>query len=303
MSTNADTDALASAVRARRAGLGLTHDEVLARGGPSGVTLTKIEMARGPAPSAATLKKLDLALDWAQGSALGVLNGGEPVPLEHSGPHDVAAPSAGEPGSGAEHLTAMSSVLAQMVAVTADLLTGASLPPKVRAQVERAIADFDKANELLGPMTHVPEVAVAYMKEADKFAQVATEVIRSSFPPNVTNLADRRPVPPPPNIDELDVATSRREKLSDGERDDEDGPHELSLSDKKSRRKIKYEFNSSAEAYEYAREFLIAEGEKPHLVDAALGDAGRHIADTSARGWAVRIRKIAGRAAASHEDE
>lgn len=140
----------------------------------------------------------------------------------------------------------------------------------------------------------------------EKFRRITTFLAgpRDDEDANVTSLADRRrPVPPPPDIDALDVAASRREKLSDGERDDEDGPHELSLSDKRSRRKIKYEFNSSAEAYEYAREFLIAEGEKPHLVDAALGDAGRHIADTSARGWAVRVRKIAGRAAASHEDE
>ncbi|SII18978.1 Bacteriophage protein [Mycobacteroides abscessus subsp. abscessus] len=85
--------------------------------------------------------------------------------------------------------------------------------------------------------------------------------------------------------------------------DSGDGPHELSLSDKTSRRSIKHEFNSGAEAYQYAREFLIAEGEKPHLVDAALGDAGQHIADTSARGWSVRIRKIADKAATSHDGE
>ncbi|SIN33241.1 helix-turn-helix domain-containing protein [Mycobacteroides abscessus] len=39
---------------------------------------------------------------------------------------------------------------------------------------------------------------------------------------NVTNLADRRPVPPPPDLDDLDVAASRREKQSDGERDDDE---------------------------------------------------------------------------------
>lgn len=121
--------------------------------------------------------------------------------------------------------------------------------------------------------------------------------------PNVTNLADRRPVPPPPTLDDLDVAASLREKRSDVEREDEDGPHELSLLHLKSGLRTKREFASSAEAYEYAREFLISEGEKPHLVDAALGDAGQHTADTSAEGYGVRIRKIVDRAAISHDDE
>ncbi|SKS11436.1 Uncharacterised protein [Mycobacteroides abscessus subsp. bolletii] len=40
---------------------------------------------------------------------------------------------------------------------------------------------------------------------------------------NVASLAERRrPVPPPPDVDDLDVAASRREKQSDGERDDDE---------------------------------------------------------------------------------
>lgn len=38
----------------------------------------------------------------------------------------------------------------------------------------------------------------------------------------VTSLADRRKVPPPPSLDESDVAASRREKQSDRDRDDDD---------------------------------------------------------------------------------
>lgn len=82
MPETGDISALAVAVRQRRAKLGLTHEDVVNRGGPSGVTLTKIEAAKGPVPRGATLKKLDLALDWRPGSALRTLSGDKPTPID-----------------------------------------------------------------------------------------------------------------------------------------------------------------------------------------------------------------------------
>lgn len=58
------------AVSARREALGLTHDEVRDRGGPSSPTLTKIEREGGPdTVGDSTFKKLDKALKWERGSA------------------------------------------------------------------------------------------------------------------------------------------------------------------------------------------------------------------------------------------
>lgn len=318
---------LAEAVKDRRADLGLTHDQVLTRGGPSGVTLTKIESARGPVPNAATLKKLDTALDWEQGSAKRLITGGEPTVLPVD---DARLQRLRDDVDQSRKLFA--NMLAHYIAMGMRSAKFIENPddPAVRASQAELADMMRKASRTvavhfliqLDPSWNLPEVmetASSVLTEEDQqtVAEARESFLRASAllnhkpglpagvtsSPNVTNLADRRPVPPPPDMDDLDVAASRREKRSDGERDKEDGPHELSLSDKKSRRNFKYEFNSGAEAYEYAREFLIAEGEKPHLVDAALGDAGQHIADTSARGWAVRIRKIADGAATSHDDE
>jgi transcriptional regulator with XRE-family HTH domain len=75
-----DTQRLADRVRARRAELNLTHEDIARNDGPSSPTLTKIENGQGPY-SRLTLVKLDGALWWVAGSARDVLAGGDPVPL------------------------------------------------------------------------------------------------------------------------------------------------------------------------------------------------------------------------------
>ena len=67
--------ALGQAVYERRSMLGLTQDQVAARGGPSDTTLTRIEAGEPPVPMAATLRKLDVGLSWTPGSARRVLDG------------------------------------------------------------------------------------------------------------------------------------------------------------------------------------------------------------------------------------
>ncbi|WP_232785804.1 helix-turn-helix domain-containing protein [Mycobacteroides chelonae] len=352
MPETGDISALAVAVRQRRAMLGLTHEDVVNRGGPSGVTLTKIEAAKGPVPRGATLKKLDLALDWRPGSALRTLSGDKPTPIDDE-PRAGSSLLPPPPQDLADEALQMAAHLVEAVEKLNDEL------PRLSDRAESAVVAIlsvamrlsDKGYDVRsGEMINLTGLTAdpqGFLDAAAKNegllelrrmrAAKADQLLRRMFdavhvgatrnalahgrpvpppPPAlpaysidddaakaVTSLADRRKVPPPPSLYGLDVAASRREKQSDRDRDDEDGPHELSLFDKKSGRSTKYEFNSGAKAYEFAREFLIGEGEKPDLVDAALGDAGQHMADTSARGWGVRIRKVSGRAAASHDDD
>lgn len=81
-------------VRERRAELGISQDEVAARGGPSSVTLTKIELDRwNPSPTRAqkTLALLDKGLSWDDGGARAAAKGGEPT--ARSGAADATNPA------------------------------------------------------------------------------------------------------------------------------------------------------------------------------------------------------------------
>lgn len=80
MSSN--TQRLGEAVLARRHELELTQLEVWNSGGPSNTTLTTIENGQQTSLSRATARKLDKGLQWVEGSAKRVWEGGDPVPLE-----------------------------------------------------------------------------------------------------------------------------------------------------------------------------------------------------------------------------
>lgn len=67
-------------VKARRDQLGLTQEQVSAKGGPSDTTMTKIENGDGKPPADLTLRKLDRALSWAPGTARSLLHGEFPLP-------------------------------------------------------------------------------------------------------------------------------------------------------------------------------------------------------------------------------
>jgi transcriptional regulator with XRE-family HTH domain len=69
---------LATAIKARRAELGLAQGDLTARGGPSIVTVGQLERGQIERPQAVTLARLERALDWTAGSASRVLAGGEP---------------------------------------------------------------------------------------------------------------------------------------------------------------------------------------------------------------------------------
>ncbi|WP_157932282.1 hypothetical protein [Mycobacteroides abscessus] len=232
---------LAKAVKNRRAELELTHDQVLTRGGPSGVTLTKIESARGAVPNASTLKKLDAALDWEQGSAKRLLSGGSATPMSV----DEARLQRVREGID-EHQKLFSTMLANYISMgmrSAKFIENPDDPAVRAAQAE--LADMmRKASRTvavhflvqLDPSWDLPEAvetASSILTEEDEqtLAQTRETFLKASAllnqkpgrPSNVTSLADRRPVPPPPDIEDLGVAASRREKQSDGDYERDSG--------------------------------------------------------------------------------
>lgn len=69
-------------VNKRRRELGLSLDDVAARGGPSQVTVSNIEQGSTNRPHFATFTKLDEVLRWQTGSAARAFDGQEPEPLD-----------------------------------------------------------------------------------------------------------------------------------------------------------------------------------------------------------------------------
>lgn len=72
---------LRDAVLARRRDLDATQLEIWQAGGPSNTTLGKIENAEIENLTRTTARKLDKGLEWEQGSARRVWEGGEATPL------------------------------------------------------------------------------------------------------------------------------------------------------------------------------------------------------------------------------
>ncbi|MEZ0366765.1 hypothetical protein ACAG26_24130 [Mycobacterium sp. pUA109] len=74
---------LGQIVRLRRVELHLSQKAVQDLGGPSDVVQSRIENddASAPRPRGSTLNKLDGPLQWEPGSAIAVLNGGEPTAI------------------------------------------------------------------------------------------------------------------------------------------------------------------------------------------------------------------------------
>lgn len=268
MPETGDISALAVAVRQRRAKLGLTHEDVVNRGGPSGVTLTKIEAAKGPVPRGATLKKLDLALDWRPGSALRTLSGDKPTPIDDE-PRAGSSLLPPPPQDLADEALQMAAHLVEAVEKLNDEL------PRLSDRAESAVVAIlsvamrlsDKGYDVRsGEMINLTGLASdpqGFLDAAAKNegllelrrmrAAKADQLLRRMFdavhvgatrnalahgrpvpppPPAlpaysidndaakaVTSIADRRKVPPPPSLDGLDVAASRREKQSDRDRD------------------------------------------------------------------------------------
>lgn len=86
---------LAQYVFERRHALGLSQDDVRARGGPSTATLRHIEGALRTSYKPYVISGLERALGWEQGSIRAILSGSEPTLIERS---SRPAPSDSPPG-------------------------------------------------------------------------------------------------------------------------------------------------------------------------------------------------------------
>lgn len=78
MTTEPGWALLATAVRRRRDRLGITQEEVGARGGPSTATLRGIESGTGESFRPKTLYALDAALEWERGTSIALVEGEVP---------------------------------------------------------------------------------------------------------------------------------------------------------------------------------------------------------------------------------
>ncbi|MFE2140261.1 hypothetical protein ACFXA3_00580 [Streptomyces sp. NPDC059456] len=132
-----DLDRLAAAARKRRRELGLALTDATAKaGGTSKGTWQRVE--KGEAIRATNYVKIDGLLQWAPGSCLHILEGGEPISAE---------PSTAERGSVISELSPeMHDAEARDVIQLAVIATTDGLPSEqIRALSERAVRDLRAA--------------------------------------------------------------------------------------------------------------------------------------------------------------
>ncbi|MEU8840006.1 hypothetical protein AB0D97_12865 [Streptomyces roseus] len=135
-----DLERLAAAARKRRRDIGLALNDANAKaGGTSKGTWQRVE--RGEAIRATNYVKIDGLLQWAPGSSMNVLQGGEPVPAD---------PSKAERGSVISelppevHEAEARDVIKLAAIATTDGLTS----EEIRALSERAVKDLRAAGLL-----------------------------------------------------------------------------------------------------------------------------------------------------------
>ncbi|MCU8748067.1 Uncharacterised protein [Mycobacteroides abscessus subsp. abscessus] len=252
--TNAER--LGHRVRLRRAQLRIHTAKALAdRAHVTPRLVSDLEGGRRTNFSGSTKAAIEDVLLWEPGSIDITLAGGEPILLE-TVPADQRPnrthPSlkAGVPIEAVAE--SFSDIIRHIRVVEGNTLAINEMVERLRPRGNAKFPSEDeveavKANAMAGNMELrsflndeiVKMIATSYADNADEvvklfaplLAEVAKPPIRSgetrqadeASPPGVTSLADRRrPVPPPPDIDDLDVAASRREKRSDGERDDDE---------------------------------------------------------------------------------
>lgn len=240
---------LARAVRARRAELGISQATVQERGGPSDIVIGRIENNEKPRPRGDTLRKLDQGLGWEPGYSLSILVSPrtpgsvlaeQPTPSAHESEVNKALEWAERLVEAAETMNAdMSYVSDEVESALATVLTvamglsakGYESPPEEPpapgldiGSAERMQA-FQLFHDQLGQWRKRSERADRIMNRVLSAVHVAatrTALAHGEEPPSkpprlrpVPSMVDYRKVPPPPSLDGLDVAASRREKQSD----------------------------------------------------------------------------------------
>lgn len=135
-----DLDRLAAAARKRRRELGLALTDTTAKaGGTSKGTWQRVE--KGEPIRATNYVKIDGLLRWAPGSCIGILEGGEPVPVEASGAERGTVISDLPPEV---HDAEVRDVIKLAAIATTDGLTS----EEIRALSERAVHDLRAAGLL-----------------------------------------------------------------------------------------------------------------------------------------------------------
>ena len=187
-----DWEALAKAVRTRRADLGLSQGGVAAAGGPSDVVISRIENNEEPRPRLDSLRKLDRGLRWEPGTSEAFL-AGEPIPepspvvprvrVKRGGECidvDPNAPSAPRitPEEMLERLTADAQRQADVVSEI--LLLPLQLTEIERDRVEQITGKIAGLPEVLGPWLDTPAGLRQYVQQSSTYVGEAHDIIRAA---------------------------------------------------------------------------------------------------------------------------
>jgi len=194
-----DWEALAKAVRARRADLGLSQGAVAAAGGPSDLVISRVENNEEPRPRLDTLRKLDRGLRWEPGTSEAFLAGG-PIPepsalaprvrVKRGGQWievDPNAPSA--PRMTPEELLERATAAAQSHAtvVSEILLLPLKLTQEERARIEQISTKIAGLPEVLAPWLDTSAGMVQFVRQTSTYVDEAQSILGAarerSYPP------------------------------------------------------------------------------------------------------------------------
>lgn len=246
MGTN-QAERLGQLVVARRIQLGMRTSVALAEA--AGLTprvISDLESGRRSNFSASTKAQIEAALKWHTGSIDDALGGRHPRPIREGRQVELFPqedPDGDDWPSEESRIRKINEERLQQYSGNAEISaqmidTVLSLPvdftPDERARLQDIRRDIQRLPEVLAPWIGTPMGTRQYIEQMSSLMKESRDILRRAADEkygqgrdegdaNVASLADRRrPVPPPPDIDDLDVAASRREKQSDGERDDDE---------------------------------------------------------------------------------
>jgi hypothetical protein len=194
-----DWEALAKAVRARRADLGLSQGAVAAAGGPSDFVISRVENNEEPRPRLDTLRKLDRGLRWEPGTSEAFLAGG-PIPepsalvprvrVKRGGQWievDPDAPSAPRttPEEQLERVRAAARRHSDVVKEI--LLLPLKLTGEERSRVEHVSTQIAELPEVLAPWLDTPAGMRQFVEQTSIYVDEAQSILGAarerSYPP------------------------------------------------------------------------------------------------------------------------
>jgi hypothetical protein len=197
-----DWEALAKAVRARRADLGLSQGGVAAAGGPSDFVISRVENNEEPRPRLDTLRKLDRGLRWEPGTSEAFLDGG-PVPEPSAVVPRVRVKRGGQwievdPNTSAsaaaritpeEQFERVAAAAQRQAAVVCEILL---LPVKLtqieRDRLEHLSTKIGELPDVLAPWLDTPAGMAQFVHQASNYLDEAHSILGAarerSYPPD-----------------------------------------------------------------------------------------------------------------------